>query len=674
MKRSLIFPGGELHTYISNDHHTENPAIAVKVFQKIKDIVNLVHNMGWRYVIFRSKYELLLRSGLLKHKFPVRPLQREFLCLEKWKQLSVHFFFEDKNSIKLCKKPAQELKQKYLDLLNGKFLFFGGIHFDLGKDYDWVTNPSTGYVYDNQKHWTEIADFSKEAGDIKYVWEKSRFSFIYDIIRYDYHFDHDCSEIVFAEIISWIRQNPINCGPNYRCSQEISLRVLNWIFALYYYKNSPALTNAVFQQILNNVYWQLKHVYSNINFSRKAVRNNHAITETMALYICGIVFPFFSEAATWRKKGKKWFEQEVAYQVYPDGTFLQYSMNYHRVVIQLLTWGIRLSDLNNEILDKAVKDRAIASLHFLFNCMDLSSGYLPNYGANDGALFFPLNDRDFRDYRPQLSALSLTLSQGLIDDQSEDPYWFGVQGKAKETLMQKEGMLSYPKGGYYLLREKNTFSFIRCGNHKDRPSQADNLHLDLWVNGMNILCDGGSYKYNTAEEILHYFFGTASHNTVMLGPNDQMKKGKRFIWYNWTQSINASWTEYENYFEFTGAIKAFQQINPNIVHRRTVRKYKSELKWEVIDEVDHTTFMEIYQLWHTIPFENIQKSFTAFDGSGIPLKGSRTVGWHSPKYGIKEETEMLVFKTEGKQIRTIIDLKVNKNENSVDTSIFFRRG
>ena len=24
-----------------------------------------------------------------------------------------------------------------------------------------------------------------EAGDIKYVWEKSRFSFLYDIIRYD---------------------------------------------------------------------------------------------------------------------------------------------------------------------------------------------------------------------------------------------------------------------------------------------------------------------------------------------------------------------------------------------------------------------------------------------------------------------------------------------------------
>ena len=49
----------------------------------------------------------------------------------------------------------------------------------------------------------------------------------------------------------------------------------------------------------------------------------------------------------WGKKGKKWFEQEIAYQIYEDGTFLQFSMNYHRVAVQLLTWAIQLAKLNN---------------------------------------------------------------------------------------------------------------------------------------------------------------------------------------------------------------------------------------------------------------------------------------------------------------------------------------
>ena len=40
------------------------------------------------------------------------------------------------------------------------------------------------------------------------------------------------------EIDSWIKNNPINQGPNYLCSQEISIRLMNWIFAIYFYSES----------------------------------------------------------------------------------------------------------------------------------------------------------------------------------------------------------------------------------------------------------------------------------------------------------------------------------------------------------------------------------------------------------------------------------------------------
>src|ERR1035437_3108049 len=348
------------------------------MFQKIKDNVNLVRNMGFRYMRFRLSHELKRRAGMLKRKYPVAPVSQHFISLQQWKELGVNFFFNDKSSLQLIKQPSNQLKAWFDNYQKGNLVFFGSTVFKVGKEYNWVTNPETGFIYDSQKHWTGIADYSKEAGDIKYVWEKSRFSFLYNIIRYDYHFEQDCSQIVFEEILSWIEHNPINCGPNYRCSQEISLRILNWVFALSYYKNAPVLNEVVFQKIMHSIYWQIKHVYSNIKFSRIAVRNNHAITETMGLYLFGILFPFFPEAGKWKMNGKKWFEQEVAYQVYPDGTFLQFSMNYHRVVIQLLTWGIRLAELNNEVLDKVVKERPAASLHFLFNCMNLQNGYLPD--------------------------------------------------------------------------------------------------------------------------------------------------------------------------------------------------------------------------------------------------------------------------------------------------------
>jgi hypothetical protein len=92
------------------------------------------------------------------------------------------------------------------------------------------------------------------------VWEKSRFSYLYTIIRYDFHFGSDQSAFVLHEILDWINKNPLNFGPNYMSSQEIALRLLNWTFALYYYKNSPQLTEETFQKILHSIYWQAKHI------------------------------------------------------------------------------------------------------------------------------------------------------------------------------------------------------------------------------------------------------------------------------------------------------------------------------------------------------------------------------------------------------------------------------
>ena len=78
----------------------------------------------------------------------------------------------------------------------------------------------------------------------------------------------------------------------------------------------------LFNKIMHSIYWQIHHVYKNINFSRISVRNNHAITETLVLYLSDKLFPFLPNVKKWSSKGKVWFEQEIEYQIYPDGTFL----------------------------------------------------------------------------------------------------------------------------------------------------------------------------------------------------------------------------------------------------------------------------------------------------------------------------------------------------------------
>lgn len=612
----------------------------------IKLAFQLFRNMGLRYTSYRICNEFEKRTGLLKKKHPTNPKIKYFISIATWKKLDIPFVISDRETLNFSRFQNHELKKNAERILNGEICFFSSDWKKLGINYDWITNPDTGFKYDVSKHWSEINDFNPANGDIKYVWEKSRFTYLLTIIRNDYHFNEDHSQFVFSEINSWIDANPINQGPNWKCSQEISLRLFNWMYALNFYKSSDALTEALWNKIQNTIYWSLHHVYHHINFSRIAVRNNHAITETLALTLSELLFPFIPETKKWGKEGREWFEEEVAYQIYEDGTFIQFSMNYHRVVVQLLSFGISIADLHDRKFSETVYDRAAKSLDFLYQCLQEENGYLPNYGSNDGALFFPLSNATFRDYRPQLNTLHFVLyGIQLFADQNstEDVCWvkqrFIKTSDSNRVIEKKHGAISYPKGGYYLIREKDVFTFIRCGSYKDRPYQADNLHIDIWHKGINILRDSGSYKYNTEKKYLDYFMGTASHNTVMVENHSQMLKGSRFIWYYWTQALSAKLIENENEFIFDGKINAFKFLNYKAIHSRKVIKKKKSKVWEVIDEVTNLDNMEKFQIWHHDQNEVVFEAIA-------DKKEEKAIDWQSYDsnyYGEKEEGKATAF-------------------------------
>ncbi len=626
------------------------------IFSKAKSIADTISNMGWRYISFRSKYELEKKLGLLQKKFPVNPPFKKFITLSEWKTSQQKFFFNSKEDLNIPKNPCAELQKEYEKMNKGIYVYFSSLEFDLGKNYNWLKNPDTGYEYDINQHSLSIENLNKKAGDIKYVWEKARFSFLYTLIRYDYHFDVDCSETVFSEILDFIEKNPVNQGPNYNCSQEISIRVFNWIFALNYYKNATHLTETVFEKIMNSIYWQMHHVYHNIHFSRIAVRNNHAITETLALYLISLLFPTMPDAEKWKRLGKKWFEKEIEYQIYEDGTFLQFSMNYHRVVIQLLTWGIQLAHINNEKFDPIVYERAKKSVAFLNACQDNTTGWLPNYGANDGALFFKLSNTDYRNYKPQLYALASLLEmdfKGTIsDEEKKDTNWYQIRTSANLKPIDKSNRYIFDKGGYYIIKEKEVMTFIRCGSYKNRPVQADNLHLDIWIKGVNVLWDAGSYQYNTTEEELNYFNGTQSHNTLMISAFDQMKKGSRFIWNNWIKKAKGTIVEKENAFIFDGAFEGFKEVG-NITHKRTITKIKNKLEWIIEDELEGKFQHELEINWHVNPVSENQIKIESYFNNE-PLTWIKTKRYVSNYYGIKDESINLHNKIQGKKIKTKI--------------------
>jgi len=627
---------------------------------RIKLAIQLLMNMGIRYVMFRVYFEFQKRTGQLKKKFPINPPKKDFISLEEWKINSV-FLIEAREEWDSSEYPFEPSSEITAQMMKGTFEFFSSTKYNLGENYNWITNPDTGFVYDPNLHWSDINDYNQKSGDIKYVWEKSRFSFVYAFIRDDIKNGTDHSAFIFNEIKSWIKANPINQGPNYKCSQEISLRVINWTYALHFYRNSKNLDKTLFSEIMHVIYWQLKHVRSNIHFSRIAVRNNHAITETLMLYLGGKIYSFYPESPSWVKKGKAWFEQEVKYQVYPDGTFLQFSMNYHRVLIQLFNLAFIVSDKFKEKFEEEIYQRAYASLNFLFHCMQPSNGELPNYGANDGALFFPLTSCAYRDYRPQLNTLYFLLTGNILSEpgnwQEELSFYKPKPIKNFKPIFINQGWKEFKNGGYAVLRDGDTFTFIRCGTHKDRPSQADNLHIDIWKNGLNLLGDGGSYKYNTENELLKYFMGTESHNTIMLDDSDQMKKGARFIWYYWTKSLKFKASEDDKSYRFEGEISAFRHLNKKIAHSRIVIKWKDEDRWTITDSISAKYPQQLMrQIWHPISESSNLLIEENVEGEAI-TNIIQKKGWYSGKYGVKLPVHQIELQTNSNKISTTIRVK-----------------
>lgn len=622
---------------------------------KLLQWYRLAISMGMEYIFFRIFFEFKRKTGLLKLAYPVNPKFKTWIPLSKWKTTAPNFFFTSRSDFETLPTPSSQLLQSAQRILSGEVQFFQSEWKKIAQ-HDWVTNPVNGFQYDVKKHWTDIPDFHPTFGDIKYVWERSRFSFLQTILRYDAHTGLDSSEWLFSQIESWIENNPINQGPNYRCSQEISLRVFNWTLALYFYRNSSHLTESRFQKIIFVIYWQLRHVRSNIQFSRIAVRNNHAITETLSLYTAGLLFPFFKEANSWRVLGKKWFEKEIAYQIYEDGAYLQFSFNYHRVVIQLLTWAISLSSKHDEKFSSVVYERAEASLKLLLHCQDGFSGGLPNYGANDGSLFFKWNDENFRNFKPSIDTLHFLLTSESVYFHSplyEDNLWFGNNRSLKlfQKLVVKNGFYSFPKGGLHVYRNTSTVFFINCVNYINRPSQADALHLDVWHDGKNLLRDAGSYQYNGDEQILKYFFGTESHNTVMLNTSDQMLKGPRFVWFNWTRVVKAEWSENDATIIFSGAASVYKHLG-RITHRRTIVIDKKAFQLEIIDQIDGIQGQLVRQLWHTDPLEIMKLKFTT---SNLESR-HESLRYFSNSYGVLESIEQLEFHTKSNSISTQITL------------------
>lgn len=423
--------------------------------------------------------------------------------------------------------------------LDGHYPFFDAWSAQTGWPPDFRLDPVHNVRWDLEGHWLDGPDSLAGQADIKFVWEPSRLSPAFLLARqYAATRDETWAHALWQLFDAWVQQNPPQQSIAWACGQEITFRLIAMIFAAALTVESDAATPGRLRN-LTRLAWQCaRHLAVNINHARSQ-KNNHAVSEAVGLWTVGALMTELPSARRWAKRGRDILAAETARQIYADGSFVQHSLNYHRVLLDDLLWACAVARAAETPLPTAVLDQMARATRWLEQIVDPQTGNVPNYGANDGARVLQLSPCDYTDYRPVLQAAAwAALHRNALEPGpwDEKTLWLLGPPNTSKPPQNRKPHHAAPDGGYYLLRGPNSQAFTRCHAYRDRPSQADMLHLDLSCHGLNLLRDAGSYMYNAPQPWGAYFPSTAAHNTLQIDRKSQMTKGPRFLWFDWTRA------------------------------------------------------------------------------------------------------------------------------------------
>jgi len=527
-----------------------------------------------------------LKSGILEKRFPVIKIKTNSLV-----------FHECPSRLKYPTEWKHSLFSQADNIVKGVIPYYSYHWIQQSLPPNWFINPfNSKECQDSTKHWTRIPDFNENLGDIKNVWEASRFTWVGILARaYAVSGESKYLNTLNEWLIDWTKCNPVNTGPNWKCGQETSIRVLNLLNAAYILNQSDK-PSELLQEIIK---LHLRRIYSNFRYAC-AQRNNHATSEAAAMYIGGnwLATTDSTDVKEYKKysdKGKTALEHLLRSLVYEDGSFAQHSTNYHRLFLDTLTfiyfWTLRLG---LESFTKGFNEIAQKSFYWLLSLVD-ESGMCPNLGSNDGTTLLMNHSCDYLDYRPSLQAAAVMLKNNLVFEPGpwdEIFYWFDIKKDDFPFVPVKKESKLY-SSGYLVMNSYKSWALLRFPFFRFRPSHNDIFHFDLWANGKNILFDSGTYSYNPDKECeVPDLKSVHSHNTLSFDGKDQMPHVRRFLLAKWIKPLMVGGLNQST--DKSGDWKGSYRDSSGNLHTRKIKWVDS--KWII-----HDTFKG--------PAKNIQIGF-----------------------------------------------------------------
>ena len=144
----------------------------------------------------------------------------------------------------------------------------------------------------------------------------------------------------------------------WKSGQESAVRFFAVALAFWSLAKNQATTPKRWTQFARLAWATGYRIYHHINYAISQ-KNNHAILEACGLMLVAHLFPEFDDAAKWGHRGRTVLERQIRCQVYADGTYVQQSMNYHRVMLHGAMVALRLAELSGKPFPRDIYDLSL---------------------------------------------------------------------------------------------------------------------------------------------------------------------------------------------------------------------------------------------------------------------------------------------------------------------------
>lgn len=483
-------------------------------------------------------------------------------------------------------------------ITEGRFDLLGLLDLSFGNPPDWHLEPISSKRAP-QQHWSRINYLDAAvAGDKKITWELNRQQYFSTLGRaYWLTGDESFAETFAAHLNDWMKANPPKQGINWASSLEVSFRAISWLWAFYFFKDSPHLTPSLFLRALKFLHLHARHLetYLSTYFSP----NTHLTGEALGLYYIGMLWPESRAAARWRGVARRILLDALDTHVRADGVYFEQSSYYHRYTTDFYMHFYLLAQANGDQLEDKVKLKLTALLDHLMY-ITRPDGTTPLFGDDDGGRLVMLDERAANDFRATLSNGAALFARPdykyVAREAAEEMLWLLGAGGLKTFDALKasppaEQSRAFVDGGYFVMRDgwdaRANFLLLDCGPHGaagGAHAHADALSFDMAAQGRTLLVDPGTFTYTGSAEERDLFRSTAMHNTLTIDYESSSVMDGPFKWQRSARSTVSSWLSRERFDFFEGQHDGYERLPAPATHIRSTLFIKGNY-WIMRDRV-----------------------------------------------------------------------------------------